>query len=57
MAIVKNPKGLGDSIHNLTVRTGIKKAVDTVSQALNTDCGCNHRRKTLNDLFPYNKKT
>lgn len=57
MAVVKNPKGLGDSIHNLTVRTGIKKAVDTVSQALNTDCGCNHRRKTLNDLFPYNKKT
>lgn len=54
--VVKNPKGLGDSIHNLTVKTGIKKAVDTMSQALNTDCGCSSRRKTLNELFPYKNK-
>jgi hypothetical protein len=53
--VVKNPKGLGDTIHNLTVKTGIKKAVDVVSEALNTDCGCSARRKTMNELFPYKK--
>ena len=53
---VKNPKGLGDTIHNLTVTTGIKKVVDTISEATKTDCGCSGRRKTLNELFPYNQK-
>jgi len=53
--VIKNPKGIGDTIHNLTVKTGIKKVVDTVSEALNTDCGCESRRKSLNDYFPYNK--
>lgn len=51
--VVKNPKGLGDTIHNLTVKTGIKKAVDVISEATNTDCGCSKRRKSLNELFPY----
>ena len=53
--VVKNPKGLGDTIHNLTVKTGIKKVVDTISEATNTDCGCSGRRKSLNQLFPYKK--
>lgn len=50
---IDKPKGLGDTIHNLTVTTGIKKAVDAFSQATNIDCGCSKRRKTLNDIFPY----
>jgi hypothetical protein len=47
-------KGLGDTIHKVTSATGIKKVVDTVSKATGKDCGCGKRRKTLNELFPYN---
>ena len=49
-------KGLGDSIHRVTKATGIKSAVDKISQALDTPCGCNQRREALNKMFPYNKK-
>ena len=48
-------KGLGDSIEKITRATGIKKVVDTVSKAINKDCGCAKRKDTLNRLFPYNK--
>jgi hypothetical protein len=48
-------KGLGDTIHKVTSATGIKKVVDTVSKATGKDCGCGKRRKTLNELFPYNQ--
>jgi len=48
-------KGLGDTIHKVTSATGIKKVVDKVSKATGKDCGCNKRRKALNELFPYNQ--
>jgi len=48
-------KGLGDTIEKITKATGIKKVVDTVSKAVNKDCGCGARKDTLNRLFPYNK--
>ena len=48
-------RGLGDTIHKFTSATGIKRVVDTVAKATNTDCGCDRRRDTLNRLFPYNK--
>lgn len=48
-------KGLGDTIHKVTSATGIKKVVDKVSEATGKDCGCSKRRKTLNELFPYNQ--
>ena len=51
----KKSKGLGDSIEKITKATGIKKVVDTVSKAVNKDCGCAKRKDTLNRLFPYNK--
>ena len=51
----KKSKGLGDSIEKITKATGIKKVVDTVSKAVNKDCGCAKRKDTLNKLFPYNK--
>ena len=51
----KKSKGLGDSIERITKATGIKKVVDTVSKAVNKDCGCAKRKDTLNRLFPYNK--
>lgn len=47
-------KGLGDTIAKFTHATGIDKAVETVvKMAGKEDCGCNKRRKTLNELFPY----
>ena len=49
-------RGLGDSIHKLTKKTGIKKAVDNVSKGLNIPCGCEARRESLNNLVPYNKQ-
>jgi hypothetical protein len=48
-------RGLGDSIEKFTKATGIKKVVDTVSKATNTDCGCGKRRDALNRIFPYDK--
>lgn len=46
-------KGFGDTIEKITKATGIKKVVDTVADALDVDCGCDKRKKKLNDLFPY----
>ena len=48
-------RGLGDSIHKFTKKTGIKKMVDTVSKGLNIPCGCEGRRKAMNIMFPYKK--
>ena len=46
-------QGLGDTIEKITTATGIKKIVDTVAKATNTDCGCPKRKDTLNRAFPY----
>ena len=46
-------KGLGDSVEKITVRTGIKKVVDTVSKATGKECGCAKRKDALNRMFPY----
>jgi hypothetical protein len=51
-------KGLGDTIAKVTHATGLDKIADAVAKAAGAeDCGCNKRRKTLNELFPYTKKT
>jgi hypothetical protein len=49
-------RGLGDSIHKFTTKTGIKSVVDKVSDGLNIPCGCEGRREALNILFPYKNK-
>ncbi len=49
-------RGLGDSIEKVTRATGIKAIVEKGAKAMGKDCGCSKRQKTLNDLFPYNKK-
>jgi hypothetical protein len=49
-------RGLGDSIHNFTSKTGIKSVVDRVSDGLNIPCGCEGRREALNIMFPYKNK-
>jgi len=49
-------RGLGDSIHRFTSKTGIKSVVDRVSNGLNIPCGCEGRREALNIMFPYKNK-
>ena len=45
-------EGLGDTIEKITKATGIKKAVKFLA---GEDCGCDERKKLLNDMFRYNK--
>jgi len=47
------PKGLGDSIEQITKATGIKSAVDWFSDVTGIDCGCDERKEALNRLVPY----
>jgi hypothetical protein len=50
-------QGLGDTIAKLTAATGLDKLVEEVAQAMGKeDCGCNKRRRKLNELFPYKGK-
>ena len=44
-----------NTIEKFTTATGIKKVVDTISEATGTDCGCGQRRDTLNRIFPYKR--
>ena len=46
-------KGLGDTIDKFTTMTGIKKLV---KRFFGDDCGCDERKKWLNQRFPYAKK-
>ena len=52
----KQDRGLGDTVARFTKATGIKKAVDIISDGLNIPCGCEARQETLNNLVPYNKQ-
>jgi len=56
MSFMKKHKGLGDTVEAVTQATGIKSIVEAGARAFNRDCGCQQRKKTLNDLFPYGKK-
>jgi hypothetical protein len=47
------PKGLGDTVEQITEATGIKKAVKWI---FGEDCGCEDRKNWLNEKFPYNQK-
>tara|TARA_R100000231_G_scaffold69654_1_gene55366 strand:- start:27 stop:203 length:177 start_codon:yes stop_codon:yes gene_type:complete len=51
--LLKEDKGLGDTIERITTATGIKKAVDYVSEKTGKDCGCNRRKDALNKRFKY----
>ena len=49
-------EGLGDAIEkHITKPLGIKKAVDTVFDAMGADCGCEERKQKLNEIFPSRK--
>ena len=47
------PKGLGDTIEQITTATGIKAAVKAV---LGENCGCDARKEKLNKIFPYSRQ-
>lgn len=46
------PKGLGDTIEQITEATGIKAVVHSI---WGNDCGCDERKAKLNKLFPYRR--
>ena len=46
-------KGLGDTIHKITTKTGVAKLVKWIA---GEDCGCLERQIALNKLFPYTTK-
>ena len=51
---MKKSKGLGDSIEKFTKFTGIKTLAQMTAKAIGKkDCGCNKRKKWLNDQFTY----
>jgi hypothetical protein len=54
MQLNQKSKGLGDTIDKITTATGIKAVVHAVSNVVKKDCGCNKRKETLNNKFPYN---
>ena len=45
-------KGLGDSVEKVLKATGIDKVAKKV---LGDDCGCEERKKKLNQMFPYSR--
>ena len=51
--LLKDDKGLGDTIERITTATGIKKAVDYISEKTGKDCGCERRKDALNKRFEY----
>ncbi len=55
--IKNNSEGLGDTIAKITHATGLDIVADKIAKAMGKeDCGCERRRKKLNELVPYDKK-
>jgi hypothetical protein len=54
---IEKSKGLGDTIAKFTNFTGLDILADKIAKLFGKeDCGCERRRKKLNDLVPYDKK-
>ena len=53
MARGRKPKGLGDTIEQITTATGIKAVVDKISEVTGVNCGCEERKEVLNKLWTY----
>jgi hypothetical protein len=49
----KQSEGLGDTIDKITEATGIKTIVKAIA---GNDCGCEERRKKLNEKYSYRLK-
>tara|TARA_R110002020_G_scaffold305260_1_gene521040 strand:+ start:54 stop:212 length:159 start_codon:yes stop_codon:yes gene_type:complete len=47
-------KGLGDSVEKFTKKTGLKTLMELMARSAGKkDCGCDKRKKWLNNQFPY----
>jgi|TARA_Y100000385_G_C12574942_1_gene417968 hypothetical protein len=54
---MEQSKGLGDTIEKITTKTGIKTLTQIAMRATGfQDCGCDKRKKWLNQQFPYYKQ-
>lgn len=51
--MLKQQRGLGDTIAVITEATGIDKLVKTVERVTGRRCNCNARRAYLNKILPY----
>ena len=54
--ILKDDKGLGDTIAKVTKYTGIQAAVEYFNEKTGKDCGCKARQAKVNEMFPYKDK-
>jgi len=55
---LSTPKGLGDTVAQFTHFLGADRVAEKLAKAMGKDdCGCNRRRKALNEMFPYTKET
>lgn len=55
--LIKNQRGLGDTVKKITEKTKIDKIVKSATKAVGKeDCGCGKRQQTLNKIFPYKNK-
>lgn len=50
------PEGAGDVVEKITEATGIKTAVKVVAEAFGADCGCDDRKRRLNDILRFKPK-
>ena len=50
--VKEHAKGLGDTLEKVFEKTGVAKVVKWLA---GDDCGCDERKKRLNELFPYRK--
>lgn len=49
-------KGLGDDVEKVTTALKIDKVAKKIAAIMGKDdCGCDKRKETLNQLFPYKK--
>lgn len=53
----KPDQGLGDTIARFTALTRIDKLAQRIAEAVGAkDCGCEERKRLLNEVFPYYQK-
>lgn len=50
------PRGLGDTIANITHATGLDKLATLYTNITGKECGCKSRQEALNKLLPYGFK-
>jgi hypothetical protein len=54
---IKKAEGLGDTIAKITNLFGIDILANKIAKLFGKeDCGCDRRRRKLNNIVPYNKK-